>query len=195
MFREKPILLMAMTMACLAVCALSFGHDSQDTTASKMEARREFAQHRFGMFIHWGIYSVLGEGEWVMNDKKIPISEYEKLAKSFNPTSFDAKQWVQMAKIGGMKYITFTAKHHDGFAMWDSKTSDYNVVKRTPFARDVVKELADECRRQGIKLFLYYSQLDWHHPDFYPRGATGPGSGRPDTVSYTHLTLPTIYSV
>ena len=132
------------------------------------------------MFIHWGIYSVPGDGEWVMNDKKVSIADYETTAKLFRPTEFDAKEWVSLAKAAGMKYITFTTKHHDGFAMWNSKVSDWNVVKRTPFARDVVRELADECHRKGMKLFLYHSQLDWHHPDFFPRGGTGQNSGRPD---------------
>lgn len=116
-----------------------------------------------------------------MNNQKIPIKTYEKLPTFFNPTGFDAEEWVRMAKDAGMKYITITSKHHDGFAMWDSKVSDYNIVKRTPYGKDVLKMLADACAKEGIKLFFYHSQLDWHHPDYYPRGSTGGDwTGRPD---------------
>ena len=142
-------------------------------------ARNWFQDAKFGMFIHWGVYSVLGEGEWVMNEKKMSIAEYEKLPPQFNPTEFNPVEWVALAKAAGMKYITITSKHHDGFAMFDSKVSDYDIVDRTPYKRDVLKMLADECRKQGIKLFFYHSQLDWHHPDYYPLGRTGHFSGRP----------------
>jgi alpha-L-fucosidase len=150
-------------------------------SAENLKNREWFENARFGLFIHWGVYSVLGDGEWVMNNRQIPVKSYEKLPALFNPISFDAKAWVQMAKDAGMKYITITSKHHDGFAMWDSKTSDYNIVKRTPYGKDVLKLLADECRAQGIKLFFYHSQLDWHHPDYFPRGRTGVEyTGRPE---------------
>lgn len=138
-----------------------------------MKNREWFQDAKFGLFIHWGVYSVLGDGEWVMNNKQIPIATYEKLPAFFNPTQFDPEAWVQMAKDAGMKYITITSKHHDGFAMFDSKVSDYNIVKKTPYGKDVVKMLSDECKKQGIKLFFYHSQLDWHHPDYFPRGFTG----------------------
>lgn len=162
---------------CLCVIALSFSRnlDAQpyQPSAENMKSRAWFQEARFGLFIHWGVYSILGDGEWVMNNQQIPISTYEKLPGAFNPSQFDAKSIVQMAKDAGMKYITFTSKHHDGFSMFDSKVSDYTIVKKTPFGRDVVKELAEECQKQGIKLFLYHSQLDWHHPDYFPRGFTG----------------------
>ena len=128
--------------------------------------------------MHWGVYSVLGDGEWVMNNRRIPIEDYEKLPALFNPQAFDAAEWVSLAKAAGMKYITITSKHHDGFAMFDSKISGYNIVARTPYGKDVLKALAEECRRQGLKLFFYYSQLDWHHPDYFPRGRTGRDAGR-----------------
>jgi alpha-L-fucosidase len=156
-------------------------HIDENTPLSLKETRQQFQLDRFGMFIHWGIYSTLCDGEWVMNDKKIPVSDYEKIARFFNPADFDAKEWVSLAKSAGMRYMTFTSKHHDGFAMWDSRVSDWNVVKRTPFGRDVVRELSDECHRQGMKLFLYYSQLDWHNPDYFPRGSTGKTAGRPES--------------
>ena len=148
--------------------------------ASNLAAREWFQDARFGMFIHWGVYSVLGDGEWVMNNRKIPISDYEKLPPAFNPIDFNAAEWVSAAKAAGMKYITITSKHHDGFAMFDSKVSDYTIVSRTPYHKDPLKALAEKCRRQGLKLFFYYSQLDWHHPDYFPRGRNGQDAGRPD---------------
>jgi alpha-L-fucosidase len=150
-------------------------------SAKNLAARRWFQDAKFGLFVHWGVYSVLGEGEWVMNNKKIPISEYEKLPGQFNPTEFDAAEWVALAKTAGMKYIAITSKHHDGFAMFDSKLTDWDIVDRTPYKKDALKMLADECRKQGIKLFFYYSQLDWHHPDYFPRGRTGQTAGRPES--------------
>ena len=148
--------------------------------AERRAARDWFQDARFGMFIHWGVYSLLGQGEWVMQNRPIAVADYEWLAGTFNPAKFDAHAWVALAKAAGMKYITITSRHHDGFAMFGSKVSRYNIVDWTPFHRDPLKELADECRRQGLKLFFYYSQLDWHNPDYWPRGATGHGTGRPD---------------
>lgn len=157
----------------LLMAAAVSGQDTYQPTPENLKNRAWFQEARFGLFIHWGVYSVLGDGEWVMNNQQIPIATYEKLPNFFNPTEFNAAEWVQMVKDAGMKYITITSKHHDGFAMWDSQVSDYNIVKRTPYGKDVLKMLADECRKQGIKLFFYHSQLDWRHPDYYPRGFTG----------------------
>src|SRR6185295_6648713 len=131
---------------------------------------------RFGMFIHWGLYAVpegqwkgqpiAGLGEWIMNRAKIPVAEYELLTKKFNPVKFDADEIVRIAKDAGMKYITITAKHHDGFAMFKSAASKYNIVDATPFRRDVLKELAAACQKGGLKLCFYYSQTqDWYEPD------------------------------
>ncbi|MCY3918121.1 MAG: alpha-L-fucosidase [Chloroflexi bacterium] len=131
---------------------------------------------KFGMFIHWGVYSIPagvwqgehipGIGEWIMLRAEIPIAEYEKLAPQFNPVKYDADQIVKLAKAAGQKYIVLTSKHHDGFCMYGSKETDYNIVDGSPFGRDVLGELADACAREGIKLGLYYSQTqDWHHPD------------------------------
>ncbi len=147
-----------------------------------LKARQEFQDAKFGMFIHWGVYSVLGNGEWIFHDRKLTVHEYERLPKFFDPEKFDAKAWVALAKAAGMKYITITSRHHDGFAMFDSKISDWNIVQRTPYGKDPLKMLADEAHRQGIKLFFYYSQLDWHNPDYYPRGKTATewDNGRPD---------------
>jgi alpha-L-fucosidase len=126
------------------------------------------------------VYSVLGDGEWVMNNRKMTVAEYSKLAPQFNPTAFDAAEWVALAKAAGMKYITITSKHHDGFAMWHTKQSPWNIVDATPYKKDPLKMLAAECQKQGIKLFFYHSHLDWTHPDYFPRGRTGQASGRPE---------------
>ena len=144
------------------------------------KAREWFQDSKFGMFIHWGVYSVLGDGEWVMNNQRIDKQTYQKLPAFFNPISYDPKEWVALAKAAGMKYITITSKHHDGFAMWDSKLTDWDIVDRTPYGKDVLKMLADECKRQGIKLFFYHSHLDWFQENYFPRGNTGQTSGRPE---------------
>jgi len=126
-----------------------------------------FEQDRFGMFIHWGVYSVIGRGEWVQDTGQIPLEEYVKLYPKFNPEEFDAEQWVLQAKQAGQKYIVITTKHHDGFCMFDSKLTDYTIM-HTPFGRDVCKEMADACKKHGIRLGFYYSIMDWHHPDYVP---------------------------
>ncbi len=145
-----------------------------------LKARDWFQDAKFGLFVHWGVYSVLQDGEWVMNNKKIDKKTYEKLPAFFNPTAFDPKEWVSMVKAAGMKYITITSKHHDGFAMFGTKQTDWNIVDRTPYKKDVLKMLAEECQKQGIKLFFYHSHLDWYQDNYYPRGGTGGASGRPD---------------
>ena len=165
-------------IAMLLPAAL-FGQSYQPSEANQ-KAREWFQDARFGMFIHWGVYSVLGDGEWVMNNRKISIADYEKLPPRFNPTEFNAAEWVSLAKAAGMKYITITSKHHDGFAMFGTKQNHWNIVDATPYKKDPIKMLAEECHRQGVKLFFYHSHLDWHHPDYYPRGRTGQASGRPE---------------
>jgi len=140
-----------------------------------MDNRSWFRQAGYGMMAHWGLYSLLaGEyrgkrvrsyAEWIQSCMAIPNSEYEQLAKVFNPVYFDADAWIRLARDAGMRYFVFTAKHHDGFAMFRSRADGYNVVDATPFGRDVVEELANACARYGLKFGLYYSQeLDWHHP-------------------------------
>ena len=147
-----------------------------------LEAREWFEDAKFGLFIHWGVYSVLGDGEWVMNNQNISVDSYEKLPVFFNPVDYDPEQWVKLAKEAGMKYITITSRHHDGFSMFDTQASDYNIVERTPYKQDVLKALAAACKKEGIKLFFYYSLLDWRSDDYFPRGRTGKGiEGRADT--------------
>jgi alpha-L-fucosidase len=125
---------------------------------------------RFGMFIHWGVYSILGRAEWVMYNERIPIPEYEKLYPQFNPTKYNPDEWVKLAKEAGMKYIVITSKHHDGFCMFDSALTDYDCMS-TPAKRDFIGDLVKACRKQGMKIMFYYSLLDWHHPQYVPRPA------------------------
>ena len=145
-----------------------------------LKAREWFQDSKFGMFIHWGVYSVLGDGEWVMNNQRIDKQTYQKLPAFFNPIAYDPKEWVVLAKAAGMKYITITSKHHDGFAMWDSKLTDWDIADRTPYGKDVLKMLSEECKKEGIKLFFYHSHLDWFQENYFPRGNTGQTSGRPE---------------
>ena len=140
-----------------------------------LESREWFEDAKFGLFIHWGVYSVLGDGEWVMNNQNISVDSYEKLPAFFNPVDYDPELWVKLAKEAGMKYITITSRHHDGFSMFDTKASDYNIVERTNYKKDVLKALAAACKKEDIKLFFYYSLLDWRHDDYFPRGRTGKG--------------------
>ena len=129
---------------------------------------------RFGMFIHWGAYAipagihkekqVEGIGEWIQYNGKIPVNEYETYAKQFNPVKFDADLWAKTMKEAGMKYVVITSKHHDGFGLWNSKISNYNIVEFSPYGKDILKALSESCKAQGIKFGLYYSILDWHHP-------------------------------
>ena len=131
-----------------------------------------FQDARFGMFIHWGLYSIIAKQEWVMHTDRIPVPEYEKLVPQFNPTRFDADAWVRTAAEAGQKYIIVTSRHHDGFSMYDTALSDYKVTN-TPFRRDPLRELAEACVRHGIKLGFYVSLLDWHHPAYRFRAESG----------------------
>lgn len=147
-------------------------------TKENLQARDAFQDRKFGIFLHWGIYSMMGDGEWVMHNKNINYKEYEKLATGFYPSEFNAEEWVKSFRDAGVKYITITSRHHDGFSMFKTATSDYNIVDGTPFKRDVMKELAQACQKYGLVLSFYYSHLDWHRLD-YPLGSSGLGVGRP----------------
>ncbi|WP_291870277.1 alpha-L-fucosidase [Maribacter sp.] len=162
------------------VFQLAVSQKKYEPSKENIGARAWFQDAKYGMFIHWGVYSLLGDGEWVMQNQDIPVDRYELLPSFFNPINFDAKEIVGLAKEAGMKYIAITTKHHDGFAMYDSKISNYNIVSATPYGKDIFRMLEQECKKQGIKLFAYYSQLDWHHPDYYPRGWTGRKTARPE---------------
>lgn len=159
--RKISLTLLAGALSALYVCA--------------NDPMQWFQDAKLGMFVHWGLYSqTAGEwkghptrgGEHFMLYERIPLKEYALIANDFNPTEFDAEKWVKTAKDAGIKYIVYTTKHHDGFARYDSKCSDYNIVKRTPYAKDPLKELAEACRKEGVKLGLYYSLgRDWEDPD------------------------------
>lgn len=132
---------------------------------ARLKAREQFREMRFGLFVHWGIYCLLERGEWVMHQEKIPCEQYRQLMHQFSPVRFNAKQWVELTKQTGMRYITITAKHHDGFCMYDSELTDYKITN-TPYKKDPFAELAEECNRQQIALLFYYSPLDWCHPAY-----------------------------
>ncbi len=161
-------------IVCLLLSLLVLTNSTVLAQAGKTDTRMDWWRSaKFGMFIHWGIYAVpAGEyngkttyGEWIMQEAKIPVAEYEKFAPQFNPEKFNADDWVLMAKNAGMKYIVITSKHHDGFCLWDSKVSNYDVIDRTPFKRDIMKELSDACKKHGVVFCMYHSIMDWHHPD------------------------------
>ena len=152
----------AVAAACVAACA-------EQVPRERLEARRQFANLKFGIFIHWGFYATYAQGEWYLERAGLPGTEYEHAANAFYPHDFDAMEWCRAFKKAGAKYVVFTARHHDGFSMFGTKASEYNIVQATPFRRDVVKELAEACRACGLKLGLYYSLVDWRRPD-YPTG-------------------------
>lgn len=154
------------------------GYEAQYAQSPKEAALAWFKDARFGLFIHWGPATLYGKGEWVMYNNNIPLDEYEQKARAFKGEKFNAQDYVDLAVDAGMKYITFVAKHHDGYALWDSRATDYDSMDFTP-QRDFVKELAVACRKAGLALFIYYSVgLDWHHPYYLPRSMYNPA--RPD---------------
>ncbi|MDZ7312885.1 MAG: alpha-L-fucosidase, partial [candidate division KSB1 bacterium] len=150
---------------------------AQPETPAQHDARMQWwREARFGMFIHWGLYAIpAGEwkgntnhAEWIRTTAQIPLDQYDKFVQQFNPVKFNAEEWVRLAKDAGMKYIVITSKHHDGFCLFDSKQTDFDVMS-TPFKRDILKELSEACRKEGIKMCWYHSIMDWHHPDYLPR--------------------------
>jgi alpha-L-fucosidase len=167
-------LILTAIFAALPDCA---GTD-ENNLLTRDERMKWWREARFGLFIHWGLYAIpAGEwggethhGEWIMHTAEIPLARYEKLRDRFNPVKFDADAWVRTAKSAGMKYIVITSKHHDGFCLFDSRYTDYDIMS-TPFKRDILKELADACRRHGLQIGWYHSIMDWHHPDYLPRRA------------------------
>jgi alpha-L-fucosidase len=172
---KRRVIQFLIGVLCAGACLVSASPAPTETKEQHDARMKWWREARFGLFIHWGIYSVPAGtyegkqipniGEWIMNNAKIPAARYAAYAKQFNPTKFNPDEWVALAQAAGMKYIVITSKHHDGFAMFKSASSPYNVVDATPFGRDVIAELAEACRRHGMKLGLYYSQAqDWHHP-------------------------------
>ncbi|MGA2068987.1 MAG: alpha-L-fucosidase [Thermoguttaceae bacterium] len=178
--RPAPSSVILLALSCLSAVAGPAAAAEKTAPPAESKSHRDarmawWREARFGMFIHWGVYSVPagtyqgkpvgGIGEWIMHNGKIPVAEYRKFAARFNPVRFDADAWVRTAKEAGTKYIVITSKHHDGFAMFESKASDWCITKASPFQRDPLAELSKACRRQGIKLGFYYSQAqDWNNP-------------------------------
>lgn len=175
----KKIALFVFALVLSAGCntGCKIGDKSQvpelDFETANRQAKAEFAEAKFGIFIHWGIYSMLGQGEWALESQKLNAYEYKNLAAGFYPSKFNATEWVTAFKNAGAKYLCITTRHHDGFSMFKTAASDFNIVDSTPFKRDIIKELADECRKQGIKIHFYYSILDWTREDYWPLGKTG----------------------
>lgn len=174
----KRVIVLFLSLFVLTQSA--FSQPNYQPTPENLAAREEFRDMKFGIFIHWGVYAMLASGEWTMTMQNLHYDDYSKLAGGFYPAKFDAAEWVSTVKESGAKYICITSRHHDGFSMFDTEYSDYNIVKATPFKRDVLKELADECHKQGIKLHFYYSHVDWYRDDA-PRGRTGEGTQRPSS--------------
>ena len=182
----------------LACGAALFGADATPESKAEHDARMAwFREAKFGLFIHWGVYSVpAGEwkgnksyGEWFLEQTKMPVSQYEKFRDRFNPVKFDAQRWVAIAKQAGMKYVVITSKHHDGFAMFDTKLTKWGIMS-TPFHRDPMKELAAACKAAGLKFCFYHSIMDWHHPDYTPRrpwNDVAQAQGDPDFDRYVQF--------
>ena len=171
-------ILFALTLAFAAIASQA---QTYTPSAGNLKAREEFRGDKLGIFLHWGIYSTFAQGEWYLQNYVPDRNEYAKAADAFYPHRFDAREWVRAIKAAGARYICFTSRHHDGFSMWNTRQSDYNIVKATPFQRDIIKELADACHEEGIRLHLYYSHIDWMRDD-YPMGRTGRHCGK-DTAS------------
>lgn len=164
-------LLGTISMLFLSVIGICAQDTTYIPTPENIAARKEFQDEKFGIFLHWGVYSMLGDGEWVMWNKRINRHEYDQLPAGFYPSKFNADAWVAAFKAAGAKYITITSRHHDGFSMFKSKVTHYNIVDATPFRRDILKELAKACQKAGIKIHIYYSHMDWYRDD-YPTGST-----------------------
>jgi len=165
------ILAAGLVLALVAGVADGAAEERKDFLQAAPEAMRWWQEARFGLFIHWGPVSLKGTEIGWSRGGEVPIEEYDNLYKRFNPTKFNADEWVKTAKEAGMKYMVITTKHHDGFCIFNTKQTDYNIMN-SPFHRDPVKELSEACRKQGIAFGTYYSVCDWHHPDF-PRGSPG----------------------
>jgi alpha-L-fucosidase len=162
------------------------GQQVTDAYQARMDRSEWFRDARFGMFIHWGLYSIPARGEWVRSSERMSIEDYQVYFDEFNPVNFQPREWARLAKAAGMKYAVLTAKHHDGFCLWDTKTTDYQATK-TPAQRDLVREFLDAFRAEGIKVGLYYSLVDWYHPDYPAYGdRQHPMRDHPDFKDRTH---------
>ncbi|MBN1155154.1 alpha-L-fucosidase, partial [candidate division KSB1 bacterium] len=173
---KNAVLIVAIITVSIVIISQLSCLTSQKNELDKDERMAWWRDARFGMFIHWGLYAIpagewngeTGHGEWIRSTAEIPIDTYDQFIHQFNPEKFNADEWVALAKETGMKYIVITSKHHDGFCLFDSKYTDFDVMS-TPFQRDIMSEIAEACRKQDIKICWYHSIMDWHHPDYLPR--------------------------
>ena len=174
---RRDCVVFAAVLLALTTAALAQGGEGEtNRKGADPAAVARWRQMRFGMFIHWGPVTLKGTGISWSRGYQVPIEEYDNLYKRFNPVKFNGQQWAKAAKEAGMKYVVLTTKHHDGFCLFDTKQTDYNIM-HTPFGRDATKELAEACRKEGIRFGAYYSTCDWHHPDFPLGCGTGQASG------------------
>ena len=173
----KKLFLLLLTASLTTLNAAAADAPLTNETPQQRDARMAWwREARFGMFIHWGLYAIpAGEwkgktdhAEWIRESAQIPLPEYDQFVGQFNPVKFNPDAWARLAHRAGMKYLVITSKHHDGFALWDSKVSDFDVMA-TPFQRDILKELSAACRKQDVRFCTYHSIMDWHHPDYLPR--------------------------
>ena len=181
----KKLMFAAVAMSALAALA---GYQPEDWN---LKARKAFADQRFGIFIHWGLYANYAQGEWYLQQGKLDEKAYSRMMYGFCPSKFDAKEWVRVFKGAGAKYVTITSRHHDGFSLWPTKVDDGYNIALTPFKRDILGELADACREAGLQLNFYYSLMDWHRKD-YPAGSVARvvlGEQKGDYASYKRFMM------
>jgi alpha-L-fucosidase len=163
--KTKALKLLVLALITLAVIPISSAQLPKETEAQKAQRMKWWTDARFGMFIHWGLYALPARHEWVKNRERLTSEQYQKYFEMFDPDLFNPKDWAKMAKAAGMKYVVLTAKHHEGFCLWDSKYTDYKATN-TPTGKDLIKEYVEAFRSEGLKVGFYYSLIDWHHPDY-----------------------------
>lgn len=175
------------TAAALLLGSVSaVAQETYQPSAENIQNRQDFVNERFGIFLHWGMYSLFGQNEWYLNNGEVLHSEYSKGANAFYPHDYDALEWVRAFKDAGAKYVTLTSRHHDGFSMFDTAVSDYDIVDATPYGKDISKDLDEACKSEGLALHFYYSLLDWGRDD-YPLGGSGRKTGKDTTkADYGH---------
>ena len=174
-----------LALAVLLLCTTAVSAQTYTPSEDNLAARRELKDDRFGIFLHWGIYSMFGQGEWYLNTGKLNRDEYAHAAAGFFPSRYDAREWVRAFKDAGASYVTITSRHHDGFSMFRTACTPYNIVDATPYAHDVIADLADACHEQGVALQFYYSLLDWMRDDYPGGGTVWAGSGKdPQKADY-----------
>ena len=163
--KTKNLSIIALTFLLLIVSQYSFAQLPRETEAQKIQRMKWWTEARFGMFIHWGLYALPARHEWVKNYERMTNDQYQKYFEMFNPDLYDPHEWAKQAKAAGMKYVVLTAKHHEGFCLFDSKFTDYKATN-TPYGKDLIKEYVEAFRAEGLKVGFYYSLIDWHHPDY-----------------------------